>query len=236
MASPVPDLAPKLADALQVFRDSGIEPTAAEIVWLADLRRACDRPHDGSVPWVMGSPVEYGGVKFYPLHRLAESWFVRSMAIAGDDELKGAIYLFAHAHSGVGDVTVRDLSTMADLERVVRPWFEALPIHEEQAEALCEVLARIDGGGENVPDPDKADEQAPDHEQASMTQFVSLAMRAFPGVAPSFWLTDMPSAAVREMMCDVSSDGSGWAVSAQRTQAITNWLRAVKWVWRNHSE
>ncbi len=92
MPSPVPELAPKLAEVLMIFRESDVCPTDEEIVWLAELRRPCGHPSDGSVPWVMGAPLSFSGVKWYPMHRLAESWFVRSMAIlAGDANVETAL-------------------------------------------------------------------------------------------------------------------------------------------------
>jgi len=238
MSSPVPELAHRLAEVLRAFRDAGVEPTSEEIVWLADLRRACDKPCDGSIPWLCGAPVEWCGVKWYAMHRLAEGWFLRAMALTGDDNhTQTAIYLYAHAFSAPGDRSLINISTIADIEREVMPWYDALPMPDDadQITALCERLTEIDGGVASVPDPDRSETETESEDNS--TRFVALACKAFPGVSPDYWLTDMPSHAIREMISSMSAtEGDGWATSERRTSAIANWLKAVKWVWRNHSE
>ena len=218
-----------------MFREAGIELTAAEIVWLANLRRACDDPHDGSVPWVMGAPVEFSGVKFWPLHRLAESWYVRAMQIVGpDDRLQGGVYLYAHAHSAPGDKHLRDLTSYDAIKTAILEWLDTVPLHTNvaQLEALCRRLSVLDGDDDAVPDP----EPKPRHEPVydNLPRFVSVACRAFSGVSPDFWLTEMPAAAVRSMISDACGDGDGWATSETRRAAIANWLRAIKWIWKLH--
>ena len=235
MTSPVPQLAPRLAEVLRIFRESDVQPTNEEIVWLADLRRACDIPHDGSVPWLMGAPLSFSGVKWWPLHRLAESWFVRSMKLLeGDESMQTAVYLYAHAVSGPGDRSLQGLTSEADIRTVLQDWYDSLPVHDnaEQLEALCDALRRLDGDADIVPDPDR--ETVREDPQDDLPAFVTTICQAFPGVPPSYWLTELPAHEVRAMIAKVSVGSDDWATSPKRTAAIENWLKAVKWVWKNH--
>ena len=234
MDSPVPALAPHLAKALAALREGGVNPTDAEIVWLGRLRHKCDNPDDGSIPWVMGAPIEYGGVAFYPVHRLAESWFLRAFKLFdGDDEMQIAAFLFAHAHSGIGDTTVRKYVTAGAIRDTLVEWWDELPIHGEQVPVLCEALRKLDGEGESVPDADEKTECAHIACTSSVPTSIAALCKAFPGVSPEYWLTDISSADSMEMLVSVGSGGS-WAESYERRTAVANWLKAVKWVWRNH--
>ena len=236
MASPVPELAPRLAEALIAFRESGVCSTDAEIVWLAELRWPCDHPRDGSVPWVMGSPLSFSGVNWYPMHRLAESWFVRAMAIlAGDEHLQTAAYLYAHAASAPGDRSLQGLMTESAIRAFLSDWLDSQPIHSDadQMAALCDSFRELDGEDGSVPDPD-AKPTAPEPIQDDLPQFVATICQAFPGVLPSFWLTELPAHEIRAMLAKVNEGSDNFATSPSRTTAIGNWLKAVKWVWKNH--
>jgi len=234
MASPVPELAPRLAEALIAFRESGVCSTDAEIVWLAELRYACDHPRDGSVPWLMGAPLSFSGIQWYPMHRLAESWFVRAMTLLdGDERLQTAAYLYAHAVSAPGDRSAQGLTSERDIRVNLDEWYESLPIHEDadQMAALCDSLRRLDGDVDMVPDiEERESEPVEDNPQ----RFVTTICQAFPGIPPSYWLTELPAHEVRAMIAAVSEGSGDWATSAARTTAIGNWLKAVKWVWKNH--
>lgn len=236
--SPCPELSPRLAETLDAFCQSGITPTHAEIVWLADLRRACDRPHDGSVPWVMGAPVRFSGIDFYPMHRLAESWFMRAMALTDDPRLQTAIYFYAHAHSAPGDRTLQGVMTADDITSRVASWYDEQPIHNniEQLTELASRLSEIDGDSNSVPDPSAVKRDDGHASTDDLPQFVALACRAFPGILPSFWMTDLPAHEIRSMIASVSTGGDAWATSHHRTAAIANYLKAVKWVWRAHTD
>jgi hypothetical protein len=234
--SPVPSLAPRLAVALKALRDGGVEPTDAEIVWLGKLRHKADNPCDGSVPWVMGAPVEYGGMRWYPMHRLAESWFLRAFKLLdGNDVLQIAAFLFAHAYSGAGDKTVREYMTDEAIREKLDEWRNDLPVHDDQVAALCDTLRDLDGQQDSVPDVRDDSEDGEEVEAVNTAHSIASFCKAFPGVSPEFWLTDISSADSMQMLSAVGSDG-GWAESPIRREAVANWLRAVKWVWRNHQD
>ena len=238
MASPVPELAPHLATALKAFREAGVNPTDEEIVWLAELRRACDHPVDGSIPWLIGAPFRYAGVDWYPIHHLAELWFIRAKKLMNTEDVPDiahtAAFLFAHAHSGVGDVTVQSVLTLPDIVQRCTEWFDCLPLHAGHILPLVNRLRELDRNVSSV--PDGPDNDMSDEVLANQPAGVAIMMKAFPGTTPDDWLTRVSAADGRDYVSAVSDGGGNFATGQKRTQAITNWLRAVKWVWRNHSE
>lgn len=235
MASAVPELAPKLRETLEAFKAAGVTLSAAEIVWLADLRRPCDSPADGSVPWVMGAPLAYAGVRWYPLHRLAESWWLRANDLMdGSQTDQIAAYLYAHAHSAVGDTSLRDCMSEEAIRDRVRNWFDMLGIHGGQIDALCDRLRVLDGEENSVPDPDENGVSEATSGGNSSAAFLAVMCKAFPGIAPEYWMTGCSAAEARAMLDGVSDDDSGFAKSERRTNAIRNYLKAVKTLWGIH--
>jgi hypothetical protein len=176
-------------------------------------------------------------VLWYPMHRLAESWFLRAFKLLeGNDVLQIDAFLFAHAHSGIGDVTVRSYMTDEAMRKKLNEWHDDVPVHEEQVATLCDTLRALDGQNDSVPDVrDKDDGDLAEIGTANTPQSIATLCKAFPGVSPEFWLTDISSADSTEMLAAVGSDG-GWAESPIRREAVANWLRALKWVWRNHQD
>tara|TARA_R110000782_G_scaffold56746_1_gene118852 strand:+ start:1759 stop:2457 length:699 start_codon:yes stop_codon:yes gene_type:complete len=228
-----PSLSPKLTSALEAFRAGGVSPTDEEIVWLASLRQKCDKESDGSVPWVMGAPVSYGGVDWYSLHRLAESWWLRSFKLlAGNQRDQVLVYIFAHAHSKPGDTTLRGLMGSQQISETVNAWAYDLAIHDDQLDELCDRLSVLDGNDENIPDPAAKPEESSDCVDGQQT-FAGIMCKAFPGVSPEYWLTGIAANDARDMLCDVANDN--FATSSERTDAIKNFLKAVKWIWVNHN-
>ena len=235
MTAPVPDLSPKLAATLDAFRAEGITLSPAEVVWLATLRARCDGKGEGGVPWVMGSPLDYAGVQWWPLHRLAEAWWLRANTLlseVAEDQI--AVYLFAHAHSAPGDRSLRMLTNAAAIRKAARTWFRDLPLHDGQVVELCNRLRELDGDGDGVPDPDaKPVETAPGRDDTH--GFLAVMCKAFPGVPPEYWMSEIPAHDARKILFGASSDG-GWATSPERTEAQKNYLKAVKWLWRTHGK
>ena len=231
-----PSLSPKLLSALDAFRAGGVTPTDAEIVWLASLRRKCDKPTDGSVPWVVGAPLSFCGIDWYSLHKLAEGWWLRAFALMdGNPDDQVAVFMFSHAHSKPGDVTLRGIMSAESIRVAVREWSNALPIHEDQLDNLCDRLRELDGDFEHVTDP--ADKDKPKEDSPSLVdesgRFAAIMCKAFPGVSPDYWLTGIAASDARDMLSDVSGDD--FATSMERTEAIKNFLKAVKWIWVNHN-
>jgi hypothetical protein len=255
-----PDLSPRLRATLDAFEASGVtlsheevvwlaelrrpcdNPSDGsvplsheEVVWLAELRRPCDNPSDGSVPWVMGAPLEYGGIRWYPNHRLADGWFLRAYALMdGDPQARLVAYLYAHAHSAPGDVSLRELTTVESMERVLSEWFDALPIQDAQLEPLCVKLRELDGETKQVPDHASKYGDAdvvPDDPCAS---FASAMCHAFPGTTPEYWLTEISTADAKRILTGAST--GGFAESDDRRESIANYLKAVKWIWKRHTD
>jgi len=233
-----PPLPPKLQETLDALRAAGIEPTAEELVGLAVLRQPCDSPRDGSISWVIGAPITFGGVDWYPMHRLAESWWMRAHRLLdGNDLLQMAAFLYAHAKSAPGDVSIRDHMTLADIETELAGWLNSLACHDEAMGSLCERLRLLDGNtDEIVPDLKKETDDKKEETVDHVEIFLVAMQRAFPGVPPSFWMTELPANEERKMLAQVSADGLSFAESPGRRSAIANYLRAVKWVWLNHGK
>ena len=235
MASPVPELAPRVAEVLDALSASGITPTAAEIVWLAKLREPCDRPTGGGIPPLSGAPLQYGGVTFWPMHRLAETWFLRAYKLLdGVNADQVAAFLYAHAHSAPGDASLRMVVTLDAIRTALREWMDGVAIHNEELPEICDELRRINRQRDTVPDVDQRPTDD-DDSIGDVPQFVAAMCKVFPGVSPDYWMTGIAGCDARDMMQSAVSGGCNFATSADRTEAQRNFLRAVKWVWRNHA-
>ena len=57
--------------------------------------------------------------------------------------------------------------------------------------------------------------------------------KAFPGVSPEYWLTGISANDARDMLLDVADEN--FATSTDRTEAIKNFLKAIKWIWVKHN-
>lgn len=228
-----PILHPRLSATLEAFRVAGVDPSDAEIAWLVTLRRPCDNPADGSVPWVMGAPLNYGGVDWFPMHRLADSWFGRAFKLLdGNEHDQILVFLFAHARSAPGDATLRGIMGADLIAATVREWFNDLPIHDEQLDALVDRLQVLNGDAVQIPDPDRKPEKETQAEDKS-AQFAALMCKAFPACGPEYWLSGIGSHDAESMLDNVNAEN--FADSAKRTEAIANYLKAVKWIWSAHS-
>ena len=232
MASAVPELSQRLQDTLAAFAAEGVTLAPSEIVWLAELRRPCDHPSDGSIPWIMGAPLKYGGETFWPLHELASCWFSRAYKVVEWSDVGGvACYLYAHTRSAPGDISLRFLTQSEDIRTTVLDWYENAAIHERQLEVLTAELRRLDGNDSCVPDPDeKNDGAARDYPHDNGAQFAAIMCKAFPGATPEYWLTEISSGDARKMLEKIADDAP-FATSPERTRAIANYLKAVKTLW-----
>jgi len=227
-----PDLPPKVREAIEALRADGIEPDAREVVWLCDLRRRCDSPSDGSVGWVMGAPVMVGDHTFWPLHRLAESWFIRAYRLAEEHDINTtALFLFAHVHSGLGDTSLRLLTSGDAIASEVSRWWDECGIHEEMMPLIVKRLTELDGDAMTVPSPNQQD----DVDDGSKHTFIAMMQRLYPGVSPEYWMTEIPAADARDIAECITASGE-WAMSGKRTRAIMSFLNAIKWIRQAHSE
>ena len=98
---------------------------------------------------------------------------------------------------------------------------------------LVDRLRALDGDTDILPDPDrKADDATP--EQNPAATFAAMMCKAFPGVSPEYWLTEINAGDARAMLAGVGDEG--FATSDARTEAIGNYLKAIKWIWRARSD
>jgi len=229
MLNCVPALSPHVDKALQTFREAGVALSDAEVVWLATLRRDCDKPRDGDLPEVWGAALHYAGRTFYPMHRLAETWFLRAFKLtSGTELLPAAAFIFAHERSATGDTSLREYSTTAQVSEVLSEYLDNLPIHSAQIAPLCDALSDLDGNPYSVPEIKDGDASS-----SSTDTFISTMCKAFPGTLPDYWLTGLPSAKARAILEAASDEGTDFATSFDRTEAIKNWLRAIKLIWKD---
>jgi hypothetical protein len=228
-----PGIHPKLKAALEAFRAAGVQPSDEEIIWLAQLRQKCDRPSDGSLAWPMGAPLKAAGENWWQMHRSAEIWFDRAFkAFEGSQRGQVLAFMFAHAHSAPGDKTVLDLMAAPDARAAVTAWGDRLALHDNGFDALCDRLAALDGDGDSVPDPAKKDDDS-GAQQDTVATWAAMMCKAFPGARPDYWLTEIGASDARAMLAGVGSED--FAESFERTEAIRNFLKAIKWIWKNHN-
>jgi hypothetical protein len=231
--NPVPPLSPYVAATLEALRADGIEPTDAEIAWLATLRVGCDTQDDSGVQWLLGAPVKYGGEVFWPMHMLAEAWFLAMhnwlQSRRSRDVDYAAVFLFAHAKSATGDKALREPLDREEWLSVARKWLDNAAIHDGQVGELCKALRALHGGGSTVPEPDES--RRKDAGPVTPHAGIAILCKTFPGTTPDYWLTDCAAEDARAYAAAVNADAS-FATSRKRKAAIEDYLRAVRWIRR----
>jgi hypothetical protein len=227
-------LSPYVEATLAALRADGIQPTDAEIGWLIKLRERCDRvAPDGELPPMWGAPAEIAGELYWPLHPLALDWWRRAFVLLpGEDkaDCRRWAYLFAHTLSAPGDTRLRALVTRESIADSVTAWRVNTPLHEEHESKLVAFLRRVDGLDEDVPYPDGG--KVKDDEPARTGDGIKMLCQAFPGTTPTYWQTEISCHDIDELLR--ANDRRSWADSATRSAHIENYMRAVKWVRRNH--
>jgi hypothetical protein len=229
MENPVPSLHPTLAAAIEALRSDGINPTDAEVVWLARLRWPCDHPAGGGLPDLAGAPVNVCGESFWPLHRLAERWFVRAGEMLGEDgNWRTDCYLFAHTRSAPGDRSLLLVNSEDEIRATVADWRLSLPLHDENIADLVRLLRHVDGYVDEAP---RTDEK---REPVGELDGIAQLCRMFQGTTPDYWRAGISIAETEALL--ESANSESWAVSDKRTEAIESFLRGVKWVRENHAK
>ena len=224
----VPDLHPKLAETLAALRAAGVQPTDAEIVWLGRLREPCDNPESHAVRHVIGAPLIYCGISFWPLHWLAEDWWkLMYVYLERRPLLRQHAYIFAHLFSAPGDVRLRDWNGETALD-LVRAWVRKSPIHKRQLPELFDSLMVLD---EYKDEPDGLSDKPNAAEPKINSAHGSLAAlcRAFPGTTPDYWYAGISKADAEEIEGGYAAEGE-WATSPTREAAIRRYMRAVQFI------
>lgn len=223
----VPALAPKVQDAIDALRADGVTLTDADVVWLSRLRAACDAPEPRRVRVMMSAPLQYAGVTWWPLHRLADEWWRAAyVQLEHFPDLRTDAFLMAHQFSAPGDSTL--LQWTGDMvPHALVEWRVRIPLHDDQVLPLIQTLKEMDGLSDVVPCP--SDGNPTDMDHARSTTGIMALCRAFPGTTPDYWDTH----ATLSMIDDVQSafaSKEGWANSDERTESIKRWLSAVRWL------
>ena len=216
---------------------AGVPPTLAEVVWLADLCRAAHTPPGRESYQDPAAPLRFAGVEFWPLHMLAQGWFVRWFAaFEGQPEIQTGVYLFAHTRSRPGDASLRELGDMDAVADAVAGWMRDLPIPEADLPDLAERLRRM-SASDDVPPVPKGGAEIDQADAAGATPEERAAMLCgvFQGTSPEYWLTGCSERqAVTMAAAKVAGENGGgcWANSPERTRRIASYMNAVKWVAR----
>lgn len=228
-----PGLHPKLRRTLEAFDADGIEITPDQFAWLVTLRNKCDDPSAGAPALVVGSPLSVSGVDFYPMHRLADLWWLRiNAAFEGRQGAQIFAFLFAHVRSAPGDTTLRGLMAPHAAMEAVEMWASDVPIHDSELTRICDIVASLDGDDESIPDPSAPEQEDDVVPQDSGARFAAIMCGAFPGCSPEFWLTGISSRDAIDMLDE--GNGESFATGSHRTTAIANYLKAVKHVRASH--
>jgi len=233
-----PALHPWVRDDVARLTRAGVPPTLAEVVWLAELCRAAHTP-PGRESWVdTSAPLRFAGVSFWPLHMLAQGWFVRWFAaFEGQPDMQAGVYLFAHTRSKPGDTSLRDLGDMDAVAVAVGDWMRELPVPEADLPELTERLRRM-GASDEVPPPPKqsaAGAAGDDAAGATPEERAAMLCAQFQGTTPEYWLTGCSERAAMMMaaarIAGENADGC-WANSPERARRMASYMNAVKWVAR----
>lgn len=211
------------------LRARGIEPTIDEMVWLARLAELAHTPPGRVTVEDVAAPVKFAGETFWPLHMLAQRWFVQWFeAFEGQDEMRAGVYLYAHTKSKPGDKSLRELSDMDEVARVVSEWLNNAAFRSDQLVDLQAALQRMADDEQDIPAPDEKSEQR----GATQEDRISSLCSAFEGTTPEFWESEICE---RQAMMVVASriaqeNGGAWANSPLRARRMANYMNAIKWI------
>ena len=232
-----PALRQWLRDDIARLEAAGIVLTQAEVVWLAELEKACRTPPGREIISCRAAPLHFAGVTFWPFHNRARYWFAEwSDVFEGDKELHAGLYFFAHVHSKPGDKTVIELSSADVVESAVRDWLRNQDFSLQDYQRIADKLYEMDHpDADNVPPPKTA---APDDEPRTCQTIESrcaVLCDMFQGTTPEYWMTEVSAVEAQFMAAAVAStqDVSGsstWATSPERVQRMANYMNAVKWI------
>jgi hypothetical protein len=158
-------------------------------------------------------------------------WWRRAFVLlSGDDhaDCRTWAYLFAHTLSAPGDTSLRTIASRESIIRAVTEWRANTPLHEEHESKLVTFLRRLDGLDDDVPEPDRKKDEDP----SSPGDGIRMLCKTFPGTTPTYWQTEISCRDLDELLR--ANDRKNWAESATRSAHIENYMRAIKWVRRNH--
>jgi len=225
-AAVVPPLSPYVARTLEALRADGIQPTDAEIAWLVLLRTDCDKPCVDGIGPQLGASLTVLGETWWPLHERATSWMLRAGALC--PELRTDCFLFAHIYSAPGDRRLDLWQGPEAIRAEVSAWRLALPLHEENTGELVRLLRVLDGDATaaNVPR-----EHTPATPYADLGG-IGMLCRLFPGTTPEYWRSGISRAEIDGLLA--RQETGPWATAQRRSDAIGDYLRAVKLIRCNH--
>jgi hypothetical protein len=134
----LPPLPPQVRRSLELLRTEGVEVTAEEGAWLAELWRRATDPCAGFSPFLPGAPVVIGSLVLWPLHALALDWWVR-IADALPEQSTDA-YIFAHTRSKPFDDSLLMLADPLTASETIGKWRVGIALHDEVIPELMHML------------------------------------------------------------------------------------------------
>ena len=221
----LPPLPPQVRRSLELLRTEGVEVTAEEGAWLAELWRRATDPCAGFSPFLPGAPVVIGSLVLWPLHALALDWWVRIADLLPDQSTDA--YIFAHTRSKPFDDSLLMLTNPAAASAAVGEWRVKLALHDAVIPDLMHMLRMLNGD-------DMAVEATPDEPKQEsvpnpLANICALYCQLFPSTTPEYWKTGI-SAAESKALLAAKTDEPEWNKSERMHQAEVNYLRAVKWL------
>lgn len=221
----LPPLPPQVRRSLELLRTEGVEVTAEEGAWLAELWRRATDPCAGFSPFLPGAPVVLGSLALWPLHALALDWWVRIAESLPDQATD--CYIFAHTRSKPFDDSLLKLADPVAASVAVGAWRVTLAMHDDVIPDLMHMLRLFNGDDmavEATPDEPKQEGQP-----NALANICTLYCQLFPSTTPEYWKTGI-SAAESKALLAAKTDDAEWSKSERMRQANINYLRAVKWL------
>jgi hypothetical protein len=117
------------------------------------------------------------------------------------------------------------------MQAEVAEWVSAFPGHEENFPELVALLRLLNRDDDAVASLTPRKPQA-QNEMGGITMLCKM----FSGTTPEYWQSGISQAEIDALVQCQDTHGGQWATSAMRSDAIENYLRAVKWIRKAHGQ
>jgi hypothetical protein len=231
MLTPCPSLHPSVERKLAALGDAGIEATVEEVVWLCDLHRRTMDPRAGYPQLPPGYAIDLcPNVKAWPLHALATTWWIEASEHL--PEMQDALYVYAHTRSAPGDRSLLEMQDWEGVAEAIGQWRSTLPIHDELWPDYIRLMRQLDGDCPVVPRPDAEDGPSAHGLPGLYARLCSMV----PGTTPEYWESGISEGHTAQAIAAMDPNAAQWNKTARFGRAQANYLNAVKWIIKRHSQ
>jgi len=184
-----PVLHPAVTAAIKTLASKGLYPAPDHVVWLQDAALNIKRTTRTSLAQMIDSPIECGGVDFYPLTLLAIDWLINLPQELQSDVL---VQAYASAHG----------RTMEPLRSLRVPWRVRLAVWgwargiTASRIAVVETLAAVSDDDEMVDVAEKAERINKKPTRSRSADFGAVAFqlsKKYTGTTSEYWLCECSS-------------------------------------------